>query len=236
MNNNGLLYRRNSKHTQADNDDNYSPIASPLVLPRSQQPKQQLNKVSEENKNARNLTRIKPCDNLQLQSFNSKPTQQPSTLRRILKPSLRLENIEKFQHKQRHPQHQQHQQHQHHVAHRQQQVLRSKSKNNDVNAMTFNRNTAHDVAVVAANANANALTNTVADNADDDDVIAGDLRRRKVFTKADLVSKTQAYIIEYLQDSSIHGFVYLAKIGLSLIERYRKCFHKFYNKIAKRRM
>ena len=216
MNHNGLLYRHNSKHTHAGNEeDNDSPTSS-LVLNKSQQPRQQLNKISE-NKNARNLTRIKPYDNLQLQSFNNKPTQQPLTLRRIRKPSLRLENIEKFQHEQRHQQHHQHQwhqhQHQHHVQH-QQQVLRSKSKNNDVNTMTFNRNKAHDVIA----GNANALTNAVADN-NDNDVIAGDLRRRKVFSKADLVSKIQAYIIEYLQDSSIHGFVYLAKIGLSLIER-----------------
>ncbi|KAH8413885.1 hypothetical protein KR009_000887 [Drosophila setifemur] len=33
-------------------------------------------------------------------------------------------------------------------------------------------------------------------------------------------AKMQAFIIEFLQGSSIHGFIYLAKLGLSLVERY----------------
>lgn len=33
------------------------------------------------------------------------------------------------------------------------------------------------------------------------------------------MSKAQAFIIEFLQGSSIHGFIYLAKVGLNFLER-----------------
>ncbi|XP_023297397.2 sodium channel protein Nach isoform X1 [Lucilia cuprina] len=79
----------------------------------------------------------------------------------------------------------------------QQQVLRNKSRNND--AMTFDNDT---------------LMMNVANND-----VAGDLTQHRMLCKGGLVSKVKAFIIEFLQDSSIHGFVYLAKIGLSLIER-----------------
>lgn len=38
--------------------------------------------------------------------------------------------------------------------------------------------------------------------------------------RSGLLAKVRSFIIEFLQDSSIHGFVYLAKIGLNFIERY----------------
>ncbi|XP_075169025.1 pickpocket 9 [Haematobia irritans] len=37
--------------------------------------------------------------------------------------------------------------------------------------------------------------------------------------RSGLLAKTRSFIIEFLQNSSIHGFVYLAKIGLNFIER-----------------
>ncbi|KNC33399.1 hypothetical protein FF38_09874 [Lucilia cuprina] len=80
-----------------------------------------------------------------------------------------------------------------------QQVLRNKSRNND--AMTFDNDT---------------LMMNVANND-----VAGDLTQHRMLCKGGLVSKVKAFIIEFLQDSSIHGFVYLAKIGLSLIESRR---------------
>lgn len=79
----------------------------------------------------------------------------------------------------------------------QQQVLRNKSRNND--AMTFE--------------NATLMMNAANNDT------AGNLTARRVLCKGGLVSKVKAFIIEFLQDSSIHGFEYLAKIGLSLIER-----------------
>lgn len=45
-----------------------------------------------------------------------------------------------------------------------------------------------------------------------------DRQKRKDCRPACLV-KGQAFIIEFLQGSSIHGFIYLAKLGLSFVER-----------------
>ncbi|KAM7344130.1 pickpocket 9 [Cochliomyia hominivorax] len=66
----------------------------------------------------------------------------------------------------------------------------------------------------------NKMNNTDNMNFDNDSTkeIIGDLSQRQIRCRS-LISKIKSFIIEYLLDSSIHGFEYLAKIGLTFVER-----------------
>lgn len=44
-------------------------------------------------------------------------------------------------------------------------------------------------------------------------------RRNQRERRVVCLAKVQAFIIEFLQGSSIHGFIYLAKLGLNFVER-----------------
>ncbi|XP_017018772.1 sodium channel protein Nach [Drosophila kikkawai] len=46
-----------------------------------------------------------------------------------------------------------------------------------------------------------------------------DRRNRRERRRVVCLAKVQAFIIEFLQGSSIHGFIYLAKLGLNFVER-----------------
>ncbi|XP_073848411.1 pickpocket 9 [Musca autumnalis] len=52
-----------------------------------------------------------------------------------------------------------------------------------------------------------------------EDVTVSDDKQSGASCRSGLLAKAHSFIIEFLLDSSIHGFVYLAKIGLNFIER-----------------
>lgn len=77
----------------------------------------------------------------------------------------------------------------------QQQFLKNKSNNNEVTN----------------------LDNEMSMNIGNNEVV-GKSTQRQIRCKS-LLAKIKSFIIEFLLDSSIHGFEYLAKIGLTFIER-----------------
>lgn len=77
----------------------------------------------------------------------------------------------------------------------QQQFLNNKSNNNEVMNLD------------------NEMSMNIGNNE-----IVGELTQRQIRYKS-LLAKIKSFIIEFLLDSSIHGFEYLAKIGLTFIER-----------------
>lgn len=156
---------------------------------------------------------VKPCEKLQMhqKSNNNQPQQKWQLLQQTPPPPLKHNSDNSDNSKNHHP-----------ITTTGRRIRRPPLwLGNSDKAQTVAASKAASNECWNAKAKHSASNNNTRNVNDDNDAenAKNDVAQRRFVCKSGLLARTKSFIIEFLQDSSIHGFVYLAKLGLNFIER-----------------